>query len=154
MGIPKNSSFNEIKNAYRKAVIKEHPKNHNNSKESQERFIEINKAFQDLSTPRKREIYDNWQNFEVMPSMAHSVFEDFYKSRPFEIAHEEDFFKPILKKKWSFGLDKMMNEEDNFGKLHDNGEVWKESTVYSNDNGVESKKHVKVARKAINGKVS
>lgn len=46
----------------------------------------------------------------------------------------------------------MMEDENDFGSNIDNGEVWKESTVYSNHNGVETKKLVKRKRRIVNGK--
>jgi hypothetical protein len=47
----------------------------------------------------------------------------------------------------------MMDEEDNFGQLSDNGEAWKESTVYNNDNGVETKKIIRRKKRVNDGKV-
>ena len=45
----------------------------------------------------------------------------------------------------------MMEDEDNFGNIS-NGESWKESTVYNNDNGVETKKFIRRKKRVVNGK--
>lgn len=56
----------------------------------------------------------------------------------------------MLKKKWSRVLDRIMDDDFDFGGVS-NGETVKESTVYNNDNGVETKKTVKTKVKVTNG---
>lgn len=61
LGIDKASSLDEIKRSYRKLALKYHPdKNPENKKESEEKFKEISEAYEVLSDPDKREIYDRF----------------------------------------------------------------------------------------------
>ncbi len=59
LGVSKNASVSEIKAAYRKQALKWHP-DRNKSPEANKRFKEINKAFEVLSDPKKREVYDQY----------------------------------------------------------------------------------------------
>lgn len=130
--------------------MKYHPKNNANNEEAQKRFVEINEAYNALSTELKRSNYDNLVYGEMIPSKAHNIFEDFLGEKFFNFPTEEEIFKPILKKKWSRNLDSLM-EDDNSWREIDNGETVKTNTVYQNNNGVESKKTVTTKRKIENG---
>ena len=59
LGVSKNASEAEIKAAYRRLALKWHP-DRNKSQEAPEKFKEINKAFEVLSNPQKRETYDQY----------------------------------------------------------------------------------------------
>ncbi len=59
LGVPKNATDQEIKAAYRRMALKWHP-DRNKSPEATEKFKEINKAFEVLSDPKKRQIYDQY----------------------------------------------------------------------------------------------
>ena len=58
LGIEKTASADEIKRAYRKLALKYHPDKNPGDKSSEERFKEINEAYEVLSNPSKRERYD------------------------------------------------------------------------------------------------
>jgi DnaJ-class molecular chaperone len=59
LGVSKNATLDEIKAAYRKLALKWHP-DRNKSPEAVEKFKQINKAYEVLSDPKKREIYDQY----------------------------------------------------------------------------------------------
>jgi len=56
--IEKNSTGEQIKKAYRKLSLKWHPDKNSGNKEAEEKFKEINKAYQTLSDPTARNLYD------------------------------------------------------------------------------------------------
>jgi len=59
LGVNKNASDQEIKSAYRKQALKWHP-DRNKSSEATDKFKEINKAFEVLSNPQKKQMYDQY----------------------------------------------------------------------------------------------
>ncbi len=59
LGVSKNASDHEIKTAYRKLALKWHP-DRNKSSDAAEKFKEINKAFEVLSNPQKKQMYDQY----------------------------------------------------------------------------------------------
>ena len=56
MGIPKTATPEEIRKAHRKLVIKLHPDKGGDP----EKFKEMQNAYEVLSDPKKREIYDKY----------------------------------------------------------------------------------------------
>lgn len=68
LGIEKNATQEDIKNAYRKLARKHHPDLNPNDKESHKKFQQVNEANEVLSDPEKRKKYDqygkDWQHAE------------------------------------------------------------------------------------------
>ena len=58
LGVARNASANEIKGAYRKLAMQYHPDRNPGDKQAEERFKEMNEAYQVLSDPQKRARYD------------------------------------------------------------------------------------------------
>ena len=68
LGVERNASEADIRKAYRKLAMQYHPDRNPNDKQAEERFKEINEAYQVLSDSQKRTHYDqlgsdysNWQ---------------------------------------------------------------------------------------------
>lgn len=58
--IAKNASAEDIKKAYRRLAVKYHPDHNQGSREAEERFKQISEAYQVLSDPDKRAVYDRY----------------------------------------------------------------------------------------------
>ena len=58
LGVERNASESEIRKAYRKLAMQFHPDKNPGSKQAEERFKEINEAYQVLSDNKKRAHYD------------------------------------------------------------------------------------------------
>jgi len=79
LGVPKSASQDELKKAYRKAAMKNHPDKGGDP----EKFKELAQAFEVLSEPEKREIYDQYGEDALKEGMGgggasgHSPFDIF-----------------------------------------------------------------------------
>ena len=58
LGVERNASEDDIRKAYRKMAMQYHPDRNPNDKQAEERFKEINEAYQVLNDPTKRGHYD------------------------------------------------------------------------------------------------
>ena len=74
LGVDKNASDKDIKNAYRKLARKYHPDLNPDDAEAHKKFQQLNEANEVLSDPEKRKKYDkygeNWQHGEAYEQQA------------------------------------------------------------------------------------
>ncbi len=73
LGISKNATADEIKKAYRKLALSYHP-DRNKTKEAEERFKEINQAYEVLSDSKKRQAYDQFGQTAFTQGFGQSPF--------------------------------------------------------------------------------
>ncbi|KAK5793792.1 hypothetical protein PVK06_034950 [Gossypium arboreum] len=87
LGVSKNASHDDLKKAYKKAAIKNHPDKGGDPK----KFKELAQAYEVLSDPEKREIYDQYGEDALKEGMgggaaAHDpfdIFSSFFGGSPF-----------------------------------------------------------------------
>lgn len=74
LGVSKDADEEAIKKAFRKAAIKYHPDKNPNDKKAEEKFKEVNEAYEVLSDAKKKDDYDNGVDIHSRPSNGHSGF--------------------------------------------------------------------------------
>lgn len=60
LNVARNANADEIKKAYRKLAMKYHPDKNPGDKKAEETFKEVSEAYETLSDPKKREMYDQF----------------------------------------------------------------------------------------------
>ncbi|KPN74049.1 molecular chaperone DnaJ [Neisseria sp. 74A18] len=70
LGVARSASDDEIKKAYRKLAMKYHPDRNPGNAEAEEKFKEIQKAYDILSDKQKRSAYDQYGHAGVDPNMG------------------------------------------------------------------------------------
>uniref|UniRef100_A0A0A9CTF6 GSVIVT00002640001 n=1 Tax=Arundo donax TaxID=35708 RepID=A0A0A9CTF6_ARUDO len=87
LGVPKDASQDDLKKAYRKAAIKNRPDKGGDP----EKFKELAQAYEVLSDPEKREIYDQYGEDALKEGMGggggmhdpFDIFQSFFGGSPF-----------------------------------------------------------------------
>ena len=83
LGVKRDAGSEDIKKAFRKLALRYHPdQNPGNQKESEEKFKEINLAYEVLSDEQKRRHYDHvisWTGFRQKNVGVEDIFEETFK---------------------------------------------------------------------------
>lgn len=92
LGVGRTASEEEIKQAYKKLAKLHHPDmaEPSQKKAAEERFKEINEAYQVLSNPEKRKMYDQFGHAAFQPSSAGGPFSGFQSGQwgPFSYTYQ------------------------------------------------------------------
>ncbi len=91
LSISRSAGSDEVKKAYRQAALKHHPDKNPGDREAEEKFKQASEAYEVLSDPQKREIYNRYgheglsgtnfhgfNNVEDIFSSFGDIFEDFF----------------------------------------------------------------------------
>jgi molecular chaperone DnaJ len=70
LGVARNATADEIKTAFRRRAAQHHPDRNPDDDGAQDRFKEVNHAYQVLSDPQKRAAYDRWGPSAFGPGAA------------------------------------------------------------------------------------
>ncbi len=115
LGVSKNATYEEIKDAYRKLVLKYHPDKvpPEKKKEAEEKFKEISEAYEVLSDPEKRKLYDMYGITDFSGYSTNDFnFEDFY-SRHYDDLKDifGDLFSDIFESFFGFRTTRTQREK-------------------------------------------
>lgn len=96
LGISKGATDEDIKKAYKKQALKWHP-DKNKSAAAEEKFKEIAEAYEVLSDPKKREVYDQYGEEGNVSFLLHLIAFFFLPSlTPLQYA----VIRPVIKLGW------------------------------------------------------
>ena len=90
LGVKKGATSDEIKSAYRKMALKWHPdRNQDKKAEAEEKFKEINEAYQVLSDHQKKQMYDQFGHaaFDAASGMGGNPFGGGFQQGPFSYSY-------------------------------------------------------------------
>lgn len=91
LGIPKTSSEEQIKKAYRKLARKWHPDINPGNKEAEQKFKEITMAYDVLGKPEKRKLYDEFGEEGLQSGFDSEKAREYKQTREKWEARERDF---------------------------------------------------------------
>ena len=91
LGVKRSAKTQEIRSAYRNLAKEWHP-DKNDSPDAQEKFVEINAAYEILSDAEKRKRYDQHGTVDDQPGRSHPEWHHQYRRpNPFDF-FDDDFF--------------------------------------------------------------
>ncbi|CAO3661080.1 unnamed protein product [Rhizopus stolonifer] len=111
LGVSIDAKDDEIKKAYRKLALRYHP-DKNSSSEAEEKFKDISEAYEVLSDPKKRRLYDNSLHNDKPSFYDHGyndIFSQFHFQRP------QDLFDSLFNSHMRNTSDPFAFMDDSFG---------------------------------------
>jgi DnaJ-class molecular chaperone len=112
LGVPRDASQADIKKQFRKAARKHHPDVNKDAPEAESRFKGLNEAYDVLSDPEKRKLYDqlgaNWDSYQHGGAAGTAGADPFaafrggggvrfeYQGAPEDLAGFSDFFRTFF----------------------------------------------------------
>lgn len=101
LGLKRTATGAEIKAAYKKLAVQYHPDKHLGDVQYEERFKQVSEAYQVLSNPQKRSIYDLKLDYVIQQQRAQQYNQQAYQAarqrRPASV--NERHYRPRSKKK-------------------------------------------------------
>ncbi|MEK6287359.1 MAG: molecular chaperone DnaJ [Acidobacteriota bacterium] len=97
LGVPRSAKAEDIKKAYRKLARRHHPDVNPGNQASEDRFKQISEAFEVLSDPKKREIYDRYGYYsEHAAAGAGTAWGPVFDFSNFGAANFRDIFSEVF----------------------------------------------------------
>lgn len=101
LGVSRNASQEDIKKAFRQMARKYHPDVNKDDPQAEAKFKELAEAYEVLSDPERRALYDQYGHAAFERGMAATDFVDFFARSPFEDIFDmffEDIFGPTTRR--------------------------------------------------------
>ena len=78
LGLRRDADIKQIKQAYRRLALENHPDRNPDNREAEERFKEAAEAYSVLSDPEKRELYDRYGHEGLQGQPGFTAVEDIF----------------------------------------------------------------------------